>query len=79
MTRLPAKIPAARVGGGEREREREREREEANGISGELVGYKIMLTCGTQLTVNFCQPSHAFTFGVGIYSISYPLVLTSLI
>jgi hypothetical protein len=26
MTRLPAKIPAARVGGGERERERERER-----------------------------------------------------
>jgi hypothetical protein len=28
------------------------------------------------LTVNFCQPSHEFTFGVGINFISYPLVLT---
>jgi hypothetical protein len=28
------------------------------------------------LTVNFCQPSHEFTFGVDINFISYPLVLT---
>jgi hypothetical protein len=26
--------------------------------------------------VNFCQPSHEFTFGVGMNFISYPLVLT---
>jgi hypothetical protein len=29
--------------------------------------------------VNFCQPSHEFTFGVDINLISYPLVLTPLI
>jgi hypothetical protein len=34
---------------------------------------------GGLLTVNFCQPSHEFTFGVGINLISYPLVLTPLI
>jgi hypothetical protein len=28
------------------------------------------------LTVKFCQPSHEFTFGVGMSFISYPLVLT---
>jgi hypothetical protein len=28
------------------------------------------------LTVKFCQPSHEFTFGVGMSLISYPLVLT---
>jgi hypothetical protein len=28
------------------------------------------------LTVNFCQPGHEFTFGVGMNFISYPLVLT---
>jgi hypothetical protein len=31
------------------------------------------------LTVKFCQPSHEFTFGVGMSFISYPLVLTPLI
>jgi hypothetical protein len=31
------------------------------------------------LTVKFCQPSHEFTFGVGISFISYPLVLTPLV
>jgi hypothetical protein len=31
------------------------------------------------LTVNFRQPSHEFTFGVGINFISYPLVLTPMI
>jgi hypothetical protein len=30
------------------------------------------------LTVNFRQPSHEFTFGVGINLISYPMVLTPL-
>jgi hypothetical protein len=33
----------------------------------------------TLLTVKFRQPSHEFTFGVGISFISYPLVLTPLI
>jgi hypothetical protein len=28
------------------------------------------------LLVNFCQPSHEFTFVVGMNFISYPLVLT---
>jgi hypothetical protein len=31
------------------------------------------------LTVKFCQPSHEFTFGVGIIFIPYPLVLTPLV
>jgi hypothetical protein len=31
------------------------------------------------LTVNFRQPSHEFTFGVGMNVISYPLVLTPLV
>jgi hypothetical protein len=31
------------------------------------------------LMVKFCQPSHEFTFGVGMSFISYPLVLTPLI
>jgi hypothetical protein len=30
-------------------------------------------------TVKFCQPSHEFTFGVGITFIPYPLVLTPLV
>jgi hypothetical protein len=30
-------------------------------------------------TVKFRQPSHEFTFGVGINFISYPLVLTTLV
>jgi hypothetical protein len=31
---------------------------------------------GEMLTVKFHQPSHEFTFGVGMNFISYPLVLT---
>jgi hypothetical protein len=34
---------------------------------------------GEMLMVNFCQPSHEFTFGVGMNFISYPLVLTPLV
>jgi hypothetical protein len=31
---------------------------------------------GGMLMVKFCQPSHEFTFGVGMNFISYPLELT---
>jgi hypothetical protein len=34
---------------------------------------------GPLLTVKFHQPSHEFTFGVGMNFISYPLVLTPLV
>jgi hypothetical protein len=34
---------------------------------------------GRLLTVKFRQPSHEFTFGVGMSFISYPLVLTPLV
>jgi hypothetical protein len=34
---------------------------------------------GEMLMVKFRQPSHEFTFGVGMSFISYPLVLTPLI
>jgi hypothetical protein len=37
------------------------------------------LSMEEMLTVKFHQPSHEFTFGVGITFISYPLVLTSLV
>jgi hypothetical protein len=37
------------------------------------------LNMGEMLTVNFRQPSHEFTFGVGMIFISYPLVLTPLV
>jgi hypothetical protein len=33
------------------------------------------LSMGETLIVNFRQPSHEFTFGVGMNFISYPLVL----
>jgi hypothetical protein len=36
------------------------------------------LSIGEMLTVNFRQPSHEFTFRVGINFISYPLLLTLL-
>jgi hypothetical protein len=36
------------------------------------------LSMGVMLTVKFHQPSHEFTFGVGMNFISYPLVLTPL-
>jgi hypothetical protein len=37
------------------------------------------LSMGGMLTVKFRQPSHEFTFGVGMSFISYPLVLSPLI
>jgi hypothetical protein len=37
------------------------------------------LSMGEMLTVKFRQPSHEFTFGVGMTFISYPLVLTPLL
>jgi hypothetical protein len=37
------------------------------------------LSTGEMLTVKFRQPSHDFTFGVGISFIPYPLVLTPLV
>jgi hypothetical protein len=37
------------------------------------------LSMGEMLAVKFRQPSHEFTFGVGISFISYPLVLTPLV
>jgi hypothetical protein len=37
------------------------------------------LTMGEMLTVKFRQPSHEFTFGVGMTFIPYPLVLTPLV
>jgi hypothetical protein len=36
------------------------------------------LSMGEMLTVKFRQPSHEFTFGVGMNFISYPLVLPPL-
>jgi hypothetical protein len=33
----------------------------------------------TLLTVKFRQPSHEFTFGVGMTFVSYPLLLTPLV
>jgi hypothetical protein len=38
-----------------------------------------VLSIGEMLTVKFRQPSHVFTFGVGMTFISYPLVLTPLV
>jgi hypothetical protein len=37
------------------------------------------LSMGEMLTVKFRQPSHEFTFGVGMSFISYPMVLTPLV
>jgi hypothetical protein len=37
------------------------------------------LSMGEMLTVKFRQPSHEFTFGVGMSFISYPFVLTPLV
>jgi hypothetical protein len=37
------------------------------------------LSMGKMLTVKFRQPSHEFTFGVGITFVSYPLVLIPLV
>jgi hypothetical protein len=40
---------------------------------------EVSCEAGGLLTVKFRQPSHEFTFGVGINFISYPLVLTPLV
>jgi hypothetical protein len=37
------------------------------------------LSIGEMLTVKFRQPSHEFTFGVGINFIPYPLVVPPLV
>jgi hypothetical protein len=37
------------------------------------------LSMGEMLKVKFRQPSHEFTFGVGITFIPYPLVLTPVV
>jgi hypothetical protein len=37
------------------------------------------LSMGELLTVKFRQPSHEFTFGVGMNFIYYPLVLTPVV
>jgi hypothetical protein len=37
------------------------------------------LNMGEMLTVKFRQPSHEFTFGVGMIFVSYPLVLTPMV
>jgi hypothetical protein len=37
------------------------------------------LSMGEMLTMKFRQPSHEFTFGVGMSFLSYPLVLTPLV
>jgi hypothetical protein len=47
-------------------------------IEGLLEDEKV-LSMGEMLTVKFRQPSHKFTFGVGMTFVSYPLVLTPLV
>jgi hypothetical protein len=44
-----------------------------------LLEEKQGLSMGEMLTMKFRQPSHEFTFGVGMNFISYPLVLTPLV
>jgi hypothetical protein len=44
-----------------------------------LLEDKQGLSMGEMLTVKFRQPSHEFTFGVGMSFISYPLVLSPLL
>jgi hypothetical protein len=45
------------------------------GGGGTVWGGEAAARCGAVLTVKFRQPSHEFTFGVGMNSIYYPLVL----
>jgi hypothetical protein len=40
---------------------------------------RLALETGPVLTVKIRQPSHEFTFGVGISFIPYPLVLTPVV
>jgi hypothetical protein len=44
-----------------------------------LLKHEQGLSMGEMLMVKFHQPSHEFTFGVGMSFISYPLVLTPLV
>jgi hypothetical protein len=44
-----------------------------------LLEDKQGLSMGEMLTVKFRQPSHEFTFGVGMNFISYLLVLTPVV
>jgi hypothetical protein len=37
------------------------------------------LSMGELLTVKFCQPSHEFTFTVGMTFVSYSLILTPVV
>jgi hypothetical protein len=37
------------------------------------------LSMGEMLTVKIRQPSHEFTFGFGMTSVSYPMVLTPVV
>jgi hypothetical protein len=47
-------------------------------IEGSLEDEQV-LSMGEMLTVKSRQPSHEFTFGVGMNFVSYPLVLTPLV
>jgi hypothetical protein len=57
---------------GKNERQNKEERTTSGAPRGEDGG-------GTLLAVKFRQPSHHFTFGVGMNFISYPLVLTPVV
>jgi hypothetical protein len=46
------------------------------GEEGKLWRILLVYTTGRLLTVKFRQPSHEFTFSVGMTFVSYPLVLT---
>jgi hypothetical protein len=43
------------------------------------VGPSCHLAAAGMLTVKIRQPSHEFTFGVGMTFVSYPLVLTPVV
>jgi hypothetical protein len=45
----------------------------------DLLEDELGLSMGEMLTLKFCQPSHEFTFAVGMNFVSYPLVLTPLV
>jgi hypothetical protein len=47
--------------------------------TGDLVSQDPPRTSVLMLTVKFRQPSHEFTFGVGMTFVSYPLVLTPVV
>jgi hypothetical protein len=44
-----------------------------------LLGEEQGLSMGELLTVKFHQPSHEFTFGVGMTFVSYPLLLAPVV